>query len=367
MPRVVSKNLFHFKPTGQLDDDVKAMEDVELAAAQSPEVMQMVEKMAELTQKDDEESNKEFVSLLRAVCAPYADIIKDSPKYKDSIEKTITSSLKVPTSHDGDFDVPVEVYTPKDLENETNRVAYIYAHGGGGVAMSAADFDVLLKYYAVELNVVVFNVDYRIAPETRCPNNVKDFHEVIQYVSKNAESLGVDPAKIVIAGDSGGGYICLGSMVMLAQNDESHLVRLAIPGVPMVDDHCFSDPLAMTLEERFCVGIMRKVWKYCIAADFEQQKTDPLLFPGKASEELLEKFPPTAIMTCEFDQYITEGTRLAHRLRRAGRLLEFVVVPGAGHASSLTPELKSNEVYFDSLKTVVNEYVHAENVELTVA
>jgi len=224
----------------------------------------------------------------------------------------------------------------------------------------------MLKHCAVELNVVVFNVDYRIAPETKCPNNVKDFYEAIKYVSKNAESLGVDPSKIVIAGDSGGGYVCLGAMVLLVQNEESDLVKLAIPGVPMVDDYCFSDPLAMTVEERAATGFMRKTWKL-IAADFEQQKTDPLLFPGKASDDILGKFPPTIIMECEFDQYITEATRLAHRLRRAGRLLEFVVVPGAGHASCMTPHLKSYDVYFDSLKTVVKEYVHCNDADLTVA
>jgi acetyl esterase len=339
------------------------MEEAEFA---DPEAMKMYERSAELQQKDDDESNKEFTALLREACAPYADVLKSSPKFKDSVEKTITTSLKVPTTHDGDFEVPVEVYTPKDLESEQNRVAYVYAHGGGGVAMCAADFDPMLKHCAVELSVVVFNVDYRIAPETQCPNNVKDFYEAIKYVSKNAESLGVDPSKIVIAGDSGGGYICLGAMVMLVQSEESDLVKLAIPGVPMVDDYCFSDPLAMTVEERAATGFMRKTWKL-IAADFEQQKTDPLLFPGKASDDILGKFPPTIIMECEFDQYITEATRLAHRLRRAGRLLEFVVVPGAGHASCMTPHLKSYDVYFDSLKTIVKEYILCNDTDLTVA
>ena len=128
---------------------------------------------------------------------------------KNSVEQTNTTSLEIPTSHDGDFDLQIKVYTPKHLQENTNNCAYIYAHAGAGVAMSAADFSALLRHYAVE-----FNVDYRIAPETRCPNNVKDFYESIKYISKNAESLGVDPDKISIAGDIGGGYICLGAMVI---------------------------------------------------------------------------------------------------------------------------------------------------------
>lgn len=367
MPRVVSKNLFDFKAAGKLDDDVQAMQEEEKAASESPEGVEMVKRMTELQEKNDDESSKEFVSILRAAFAPYADLLKACSKYQESAEQTITTTLTVPTAHDGDFNVPVSVYTPRELQNQTKNVAFIYAHGGGGVAMSADDFDVLLKFYAVQLNVVVFNVDYRIAPETKCPNNVKDFYEVIKYVSQNTESLSVDPSRVVIAGDSGGGYICLGAMVLLSETDESDLVKLGIVGVPMVDDYCFSDELAMTVEERSSAGFMRKVWRDLIAADFEEQKKSPLLFPGKASDEVLAKFPPTVILECEFDHYITEATRLATRLRRAGRLLEFVVVPGAGHISSLTPNLRSNEVFFNSLKTVVKEYVHCENSELTVA
>ena len=38
---------------------------------------------------------------------------------------------------------------------------------------------------------------------------------------------------------------------------------------------------------------------------------DPLLFPAKASEDLLRKFPPTVVFEVEFDFYITEATRFA--------------------------------------------------------
>ena len=40
-----------------------------------------------------------------------------------------------------------------------------------------------------------------------------------------------------------------------------------------------------------------------------QAACDPLLFPGKASEELLAKMPPTIIWEEEFDMYITPATR----------------------------------------------------------
>ena len=66
---------------------------------------------------------------------------------------------------------------------------------------------------------------------------------VLQYVSSNCEKWSLDPEQIIIrysvlrsdvdsvlshpcscSGESGGGYITFGAMVLLAQRDESHLV-----------------------------------------------------------------------------------------------------------------------------------------------
>ena len=74
-----------------------------------------------------------------------------------------------------------------------------------------------LSYMAMNCGVVVYNVDYRLAPGVRAPNNILDFVAVVKHVASQASELGVDPAKIAIAGESGGGYICAGAAVELAR------------------------------------------------------------------------------------------------------------------------------------------------------
>ena len=272
-------------------------------------------------------------------------------------EETIETEISIPTNHDGQHDVVVHVYTPMKLKNNTKKAAFVYAHGGGAIAIAATCYRPFLSHLAVNGDVVVYNVDYRLAPETKCPNNVKDFYAAVKYVVDNAEKLGVDAGKIAIGGESGGGYITLGTMVLLAQNDETDLVKFAMPEVPMVADYCFSDPAAMTKDEREMSNNMRKIWKL-IATDIEKQNGDPLLFPGKASDELLEKMPPTIILEAEFDFYITEATRFANRLRAAGRLLEFIVLPGAKHASGCTPKYKAFTRRSETVKKICQEYLH---------
>ena len=357
MPRVKSKNLFNFQPKGCLDDDIKEMDATQKKMMASGEAAGMMAKMGELSLKEGDESDKEFAELLRSTTDGVIGQMAKHPVLVKAGEDTIETELKVPTDHDGKYDVLVHVYTPKTLKDNTANAAMIYAHGGGAVACPASLFKPWLDLQATMCDVVVFNVDYRLAPETKCPNNVKDFYMAIKYVIENAEKLGIDAKKIAIAGDSGGGYICLGAEVLLAQNDETDLVKLALPGIPMVDDYLFSDPAAMTNEERETAMMMRKVWK-CIAADLEKQKEDPLLFPGKASPELLEKFPPTIIVEGEFDMFITEATRMAYKLRAAGRLLEFIVIPGTKHGSAMNPSMECFKLFSETLKSALQEYLH---------
>ena len=136
-----------------------------------------------------------------------------------------------------------------------------------------------------------------------------DFYEAIKYVSVNAEDLGVDPARIAMAGESGGGYICSGAMVQLAMKEEAGIVKIAIPIIPMLDDYEFTSRLSMTAEESESALMMQKIWEAIAGPDFESKREDPLLFPGKASPDLLAKMPPTIVWEDEFDMYITPATR----------------------------------------------------------
>merc|ERR1711936_1237437 len=129
-----------------------------------------------------------------------------------------------------------------------------------------------------------------------------------------------------------------------------------MPRIAMISDYCFSDLASMTKEEREQGVNQRKMWKL-IASDFEAQKNDPLLFPAKASDEILEKMPPTIIWEDEFDFYITETTRMANRMRAAGRLLELAVLPGGMHGSEMMPGTECFKVGMDALKLAIKEYL----------
>ena len=139
-----------------------------------------------------------------------------------------------------------------------------------------------------------------------------DFYEVVKYVVSHATELGVDPSRIAIAGESGGGYVCAGTMVQLASKGEAGLVKLAVPIIPMLDDFEYVSSRASMLQaESDGVGTMEKTWQAIGGPEFETRRSagDPLLFPAKADAGLLAKMPPTIIWESEFDSFLTPATR----------------------------------------------------------
>lgn len=373
--RVTSKNLFNYAAQGKMDEDIKKSLPTFVGMLQfifgiliylicyfiSTFIWKFdfkipgekAIKSAILMGKGFILNNdEEFVKGFRLLCNFGLRVSQSPAIYDKAVNDCVHSEIHVPTFHLGEYSVSVLVHTPKQLDKQVQRPAIIYAHGGGVVGCKASTHKRYLSKLALKSNVVIFNVDYRRAPEVKCPNNVLDFYEVLKYVLSNADILGIDDTKVAISGESGGGYICFGTMVLLAQRNESNIVKLAMPIIPMVDDDSFHS------ENSFGVvnAILRRIWKL-IAEDMETQKSNPLLFPGKASDDILQNMPPTIVWEAEFDMFINEATRLAKRLQSNGRLLEFVVFPGQRHGSWINPRFKCHEAGFDAFSLAVEKYL----------
>ena len=126
MPRVVSKNLFNFSPLGSVAPATLAALGPHMAPP--PEV---AEQMGSLILSEDPESDTRLALLLRGFMDGVMTTLLDHPGYSDNTDH-VEEMIAVPTSHHGEYDVPVYVHTPNSLVGEKNRPVVIYAHGGGG-------------------------------------------------------------------------------------------------------------------------------------------------------------------------------------------------------------------------------------------
>jgi acetyl esterase len=109
-------------------------------------------------------------------------------------------------------DIPVRIYRP-DGDGDTLPIL-VYAHGGGFVFCDLDSHDGLCRDIAKYVPAVVVSVAYRLAPEHRWPAAADDFYAATQWAAHNASSLGGDPDRIVVGGDSAGGNLAAVTALM---------------------------------------------------------------------------------------------------------------------------------------------------------
>jgi len=136
------------------------------------------------------------------------------PYWMEQMSSCIQETVTVPPTDTNTASVTMLVHRPRRLEGPSPAIVYV--HGGGVVAGTATQSAPHASNLAQVCGVIVFN-DYRLAPEAKCPDNVSDFYSCLKYVLAHSSSLGVDPGRVGVMGESGGGYLTAALSVMLAE------------------------------------------------------------------------------------------------------------------------------------------------------
>jgi len=104
--------------------------------------------------------------------------------------------------------MPARLYRPLQLRQSNDLApALLYFHGGGWVIGDLDTHDVVCRTLAASGELLVISVDYRLAPEHKFPAAVDDAIAATEWVAKSARSLGIDPARLMVGGDSAGGNL----------------------------------------------------------------------------------------------------------------------------------------------------------------
>lgn len=104
--------------------------------------------------------------------------------------------------------IPCELHMPPGAD--TDRVI-MYVHGGGYVIGSLKSHRATVAELARAAGCRALAVDYRLAPENPHPAAVDDSVAAYNWL----RSSGYEPGKIVIAGDSAGGGLTVGTLVAI--------------------------------------------------------------------------------------------------------------------------------------------------------
>lgn len=113
----------------------------------------------------------------------------------------VVEDLQVPSANGP---IAVRLYRPRGAEL---LPGIIYLHGGGWVLGSIETHDDVCAEMADGAKVVVVAVDYRLAPENPHPAQLEDNLAVLEWMRRDGMQHGIDPIRIVAAGDSAGGQM----------------------------------------------------------------------------------------------------------------------------------------------------------------
>lgn len=226
--------------------------------------------------------------------------------------------------------IPLRRYLPR--EGATR--ALVYLHGGGWVQGTLNTYDVLCRQLALACDAQVFSVDYRLSPECRFPGAIVDSVRALRFVHDEAAAFGIDPAKIIVAGDSAGGHLAVTAARWLKADGQRVPAGMGL--IYPVADRRLSSGSVRSFGEGFYLSKAQMEWFW---QQFLGQQASlggqaippehPDLSPALADD--LAGLPPSLVITAGCDILRDEGEALAARLTAQGAPAEVLRVPGMLH------------------------------------
>jgi acetyl esterase len=200
-----------------------------------------------------------------------------------------------------------------------------YFHGGGWCIGDLDTHDAACRQLAAEAGCAVLAVDYRLAPEHPFPAAVDDCFAALRFLAAEGASLGLDPGRIAVGGDSAGGN--LAAVTAIAARDAG----IALQGQVLIypaTDFSVARPSHDDYAEGFLLTRESIAWfsgNYLPEASRRDWRASPILAAD------LTRLPPAIVIVGDCDPLRDESRDYAEKLRRAGNEATFHLYPGMIH------------------------------------
>ena len=229
--------------------------------------------------------------------------------------------LRIP-ARDGHA-LPARLYAPS---TDAGLPLLLYLHGGGFTIGSVATHDILCRELARLAGCIVVSLDYRLAPEHRFPTATHDAWDALAWLAAHAGTLGADPARLAVGGDSAGGTLAAVNAILARDAGLPLALQLLFyPGCAAHQDTPSHATYArgLVLEEP---AISWFFGHYVHSrAEREDWRFAPLLAPD------VDGVAPAWVGLAECDPLVDEGVDYADKLRLAGVPVDLEIYRGVTH------------------------------------
>ena len=202
----------------------------------------------------------------------------------------------------------------------------LYTHGGGFTIGNIATHDILCRELARLAGCMVVSLDYRLAPEHRFPTASHDAWDALQWLASHAESLGADPARLAVGGDSAGGTLAAVNAILARDAGLPLALQLLIyPGCAAHQD----TPSHTTFARGLVLEEPAITWFFGNYVRSREERDDWRFAPLNAPD--VEGVAPAWVGLAECDPLVDEGIEYADKLRLAGVPVDLEIYRGVTH------------------------------------
>ena len=192
----------------------------------------------------------------------------------------------------------------------------IYLHGGGWVQGDWHDFDRLVSDLAYASDAAIAYVEYSRSPEARYPVAIEEAYAATQWIAEHGNSLGIDPARVAVAGDSAGGNMAA-AVALLSKKRSGPGLAFQVLLYPNTDASFESDSFA-EFRSGYFLDREDMIWFTDQYLPERTRRKEATAMPLNATLDELAGLPPALVITAECDVLRDEGEAFARKLMQAG-------------------------------------------------
>lgn len=272
---------------------------------------------------------------------PIGDITGRRQRFNARIQGSLATAPPIPniieSTHqiataDGTT-ITLHEFRPKNAPRNSSPAIY-HVHGGGMILGSVASFAPTISARAEGYNLPIFSIDYRLAPEHPHPIPINDCYAGLAWLSTHALSLGLDCSRILVLGESAGGGLAAGTVIMARDKQLSPPVAYQMLIYPMLDDRNLSPRPGIEPYTKWRSDDNKTGWGAVLGSAMgihDEQEVDGHQYAAPARVKSVEGLPPTYIDVGGLDYFLREDIDYATRLVEAGISVELHVYPGLPH------------------------------------
>ena len=254
-----------------------------------------------------------------------------SAKLPGRVPDTISVEERYLPTSDGEAEIRVKIYRPKSSSGKLPPMLYL--HGSGYITGAPEPFAGAVARFIERRPCVVAAPAYRTAFVKPYPGAFDDCYMTLLWMRDNADELGVDASKLMIAGHSAGGGLTA-AVTLKARDTGDVKVALQMPFYPMIDDQQPNDPARHMDVPGWDSRTNAFGWASYLK-DLHARDVEIPAYAAPARNTDYRDFPPTLTFVGEYEPFYWETVEYVRRLKAAGVDVAFKVYEACTHGPDM--------------------------------